>query len=586
MKLAKNSRIDNTDSRFNESEHGFSLVEIVVSVSLLLILVVLGISSYQGIAYHSKMVSTERAAETVYDVAYGYIFDNNPKTQPQDAVDDYNNSSSSKTVETSATINTVEKTYNYGIRSELPVQDNESPNKSSQKNKIFVELEMISESEIKITASYLGTDITAVRTTPSADSSHNGGGSVGKEEENAPEEPESTPGNGNGDGSTNPSENIDEENSNDLPEGDNETTPENDQENNEENETSPDTNIKIPDVFDKNAVSRLTYKCDTNKTGYIAVLNVDPSTQVFIKEKSQPDSSSTFVHYSNNFENFSIIDNVKNRIHLSNHSESLTLEANIVYEIIVYGGFEVLSSPGNSATGDNLSDCLISTGELGNDTGLEHITYLSGDRLANMPNSIPSTVKNLSGAFKDTELFNDSSIVSWDTSNIEDMSNLFNSAENFNQPIGGWSTGNVKDMSGMFENSVSFNQEVRKWDVKDVVSMSSMFKNAKSFNQGFSSWNTKSVVDLSSMFEGATSFNQKMSGFHTHNVTDMSYMFKNATSFNGKVNSWQTGNVKTMREMFYNAKSFNQSFNGWNVSNVVDYRDFATGSQIKKLPSF
>jgi len=44
-------------------------------------------------------------------------------------------------------------------------------------------------------------------------------------------------------------------------------------------------------------------------------------------------------------------------------------------------------------------------------------------------------------------------ISNWDTSNVTDMSEMFNEASNFNQDISNWDTSNVTNMSDMFKDS-------------------------------------------------------------------------------------------------------------------------------------
>lgn len=578
--------------QFNQ-QSGFSLLELVIAVSILCVLVSFGALSYSSLNKRAKTASTEQAAEIVYSAAYMYLLDDDSKTHPEDAAEQFNNNELDADDETIpvqsnlyGTLKNAEPIVFEKDETETPNKEDDSDKKQKTASKIFVEVEVIDSTRVKVIAKYLGTDITATRETPVESPDRNNGGTVDEDNENPSEGAETpveeTPGQADGENSDeikDPSDEI----------KDPETLPENSDEEDEgdaSGETIPDKTM--PDSYDNDSLSRLTYRCDSKKTGYIGVLNTDSTTEVFWKKKNEADSEATFIPYLSKTSDLIIDQKVSEQISIANHSEALTLEAGITYEVIVLGSFQILSSPGSLITGDNLSDCLISSGTLGSKSGLEYLTYLSADKLTTVSSTIPSTVKSLQGAFNDAEQFNDSNVVSWDTSNVQDMSYLFKNSENFNQPIGSWNTGNVKDMTGMFEGAKSFDQTIRKWDVKDVVSMSAMFKNAESFNQVFTPWNAKSVRDTSSMFEGATSFNQKMSGFHTHNVVDMSRMFKNATSFNGQVSSWNVDNVQNMKEMFYNAKSFNQKFNGWKVHNVSEYSNFATGSALKSnaLPKF
>jgi surface protein len=98
----------------------------------------------------------------------------------------------------------------------------------------------------------------------------------------------------------------------------------------------------------------------------------------------------------------------------------------------------------------------------------------------------------------------------WDTSNVTDMSNLFNVVsfiyssysedfknfiQTFNQDISGWNVSAVTNMDSMFQGVRYFNQNISGWDVSRVTNMSRMFKYAILFDAVLSKWDVDKVID-------------------------------------------------------------------------------------------
>ena len=108
----------------------------------------------------------------------------------------------------------------------------------------------------------------------------------------------------------------------------------------------------------------------------------------------------------------------------------------------------------------------------------------------------------------------------------------------------------MTDMSEMFQNATSFNQPLNNWNVSNVTNMNEMFRNEARYRSHTSS------------------FNQPLNKWNVSNVTHMYRMFQNATSFNQPLNDWNVSNVKSMHSMFAGATSFNQPLNNWNVSSL------------------
>lgn len=90
-----------------ELDKGFSLLELVVAVGILLVLTVGGLLAYNGIIGSARQAAVNNAAETVYNQAMIYKTDDKPDTTIQTAVDKWNKSAGIKLPDEIATVNTV-----------------------------------------------------------------------------------------------------------------------------------------------------------------------------------------------------------------------------------------------------------------------------------------------------------------------------------------------------------------------------------------------------------------------------------------------------------------------------------------------
>jgi len=111
----------------------------------------------------------------------------------------------------------------------------------------------------------------------------------------------------------------------------------------------------------------------------------------------------------------------------------------------------------------------------------------------------------------------------------------------------------MTDMNGLFNGKLSFNQPIASWDTSNVINMSYLFDSGlreyaanapgAEFNQPIGSWNTSKVTTMEAMFYNATAFNQPIGSWNTGAVTNMSYMFYDATAFNQNISAWDVGAV-------------------------------------------
>ena len=157
-----------------------------------------------------------------------------------------------------------------------------------------------------------------------------------------------------------------------------------------------------------------------------------------------------------------------------------------------------------------------------------------------------------------------------DTSNVTNMSYMFEDATTANPDVSSWDVSKVKNMSCMFRLAEQANPDTSNWDTSEVREMSYMFSGAISANPDVSNWNTSKVWDMSYMFYEATSADPDVSKWNVSKVAYMSHMFEEAVSANPNTSRWDTSSVRNMRRMFFGATSANPDTSNWDTSSIDD----------------
>ena len=122
-------------------------------------------------------------------------------------------------------------------------------------------------------------------------------------------------------------------------------------------------------------------------------------------------------------------------------------------------------------------------------------------------NYFPKDKKELQSLLKELldERGKDANLNDIDTSDITDMSELFDNLDPHNIDISEWNVSSVKNMEWMFCWCDNFNSDLSAWDVSEVEDMSRMFNKCEKFNSDLSSWNVSKVTNMEQMFRGCTS---------------------------------------------------------------------------------
>ena len=255
-----------------------------------------------------------------------------------------------------------------------------------------------------------------------------------------------------------------------------------------------------------------------------------------------------------------------NRMNINNGADKSRL-----VDIEQWGTIEWISMASAYYGCNNLNISAIDVPDLSLVTTME--SMFRNCSILNSPNNInnwnTSNVQDMTRVFNNASLFNQN-IGNWNTSNVTSMYMMFAYDNQFNQPIGNWNTSNVTVMYGLFTADTAFNQPIGNWNTSNVTTMHSIFAYASAFNQPIGNWNTASLVKMNYMFQWATAFNQPIGNWNTSSVNDMSAVFAGATSFNQPLSNWNTSLGPDMQSMFNDATSFNQPIGNWNTSNVIN----------------
>lgn len=157
-------------------------------------------------------------------------------------------------------------------------------------------------------------------------------------------------------------------------------------------------------------------------------------------------------------------------------------------------------------------------------------------------------------------------IVQWGNMRLDNSWSQFKWIENLTISAGDkpylW---NITNASKMFYYSQDFNADLRNWSTSSFEDISNIFAFSTNTSPNISTWNVARVVDMSNAFY-ISDFNGNISAWNTGSAENMSNMFAES-NFTGDISNWNTSNVTNMFRMFY-ISSFNGDISDWDTGNV------------------
>ena len=227
---------------------------------------------------------------------------------------------------------------------------------------------------------------------------------------------------------------------------------------------------------------------------------------------------------------------------------------------------------------------------------IEGLQYLNTSEVTNMSNMFngcavtsldvshfnTSNVTDMSGIFSSCSSLTSLDISSFNTSNVTNMRDMFSGCRSLTSiDLSSFNTSNVKEMFSMFSGCSSLTSlDVSNFNTSNVTNMSSMFRDCVNLTSlDVSNFNTSNVTDMSGIFRSCRKLTSlDFSSFNTSNVSNMSSMFYSCSSLTSlDVSKFNTDNVTNMSSMFSSCSSLTSlDLSNFNTSNVGDMMDMIT----------
>ncbi|RDG17295.1 BspA family leucine-rich repeat surface protein [Leuconostoc pseudomesenteroides] len=210
----------------------------------------------------------------------------------------------------------------------------------------------------------------------------------------------------------------------------------------------------------------------------------------------------------------------------------------------------------------------------------------------NLTNFKTTNVIDMNNMFRSTALTS-LDLSGWDVTKVTDFDGMFRIATSLTTlNLSSWGVGRTAtnvDMGYMFGiTSALTNLNLTNFKTTNVIDMSGMFQEAGLTSLDLSSWDVTQVTSFSGMFSNTTSLTTlNLTGWGvSRTATDvtMRYMFSSTGALtNLNLTNFKTTNVTNMLYMFYKTGLTSLDLSGWDVTKVTDFNGMFRESSLRIL---
>ena len=145
--------------------------------------------------------------------------------------------------------------------------------------------------------------------------------------------------------------------------------------------------------------------------------------------------------------------------------------------------------------------------------------------------------------------------------------------------LNNWNTSNITNMYQTFDSTKLNYANLGSWNTSNVTTMNRTFAGAGGFNNGgidnLNNWDVSKVADFEYMFASCDSLKQYIGGWQFGVPTEFDNMFNNTDSLDSSwgLANWNTANVTNINNIFSNASYVD--ITSWNINNVTNFGSIA-----------